>query len=183
MFPTFHLPRAAHSACAGALILSISMVAGLSPAHALTLGSRAEPTPSLPALHIGTPRSAATHSWVAYYDGHKDAYINTDVSDKSQAQSLSINYAPILTHSLNSSSPMYFVKGRAAAGQIAVFGSEPGESDYSPLWREIWVTWKAGAKPVLLVKDDQINDLVKAGKLAEKITAIVLNAPVTSVGH
>ena len=78
---------------------------------------------------------------------------------------------------------MYFVKGRAAAGQIAVFGSEPGESDYSPLWREIWVTWKANAKPVLLVRDDQINSLAKAGKLTMKMTNIVLNAPVTSVGH
>ena len=173
---------AALSTGAGALLLTTSILSAL-PAHALTLGVQAGHTPSLPGLNIGTPHSTAQHSWVAYYDGHKDAYLNTDVSNKSQATSLSINFAPILAHSLNASSPMYFVKGRAAAGQIAVFGSEPGESEYSPLWREIWVSWKAGTKPVLLVKDDQIDDLVKAGKLSKQVTTIVLNAPVTSVGH
>jgi hypothetical protein len=177
-----HRLLAALSAGAGALLLSTSIL-GAVPAHALTSGLQSGHAPSLPGLNIGTPRSAAEHSWVAYYDGHKDVYLNTDVSNKGQASSLGINFAPLLAHSLNASSPMYFVKGRAAARQIAVFGSEPGESDYSPLWREIWVSWKAGTKPVLLVKDDQINDLVKSGKLSERITTIVLNAPVTSVGH
>jgi hypothetical protein len=138
---------------------------------------------SLPGFNIGAPRSMTEPSWFAYYDGHKDVYLNTDVSNKAQARSLDINFAPILGKSLGASSPMYFVKGRAAKGQVAVFGSEPGESDYSPLWREIWVTWKAGVKPALLVRDDQINSLAAKGKLTKQITKIVLNAPVTSVGH
>jgi hypothetical protein len=138
---------------------------------------------SLPGFQIGKPHSISESSWLAYYDGHKDTSVYTDVSNKSQAKSLAINFAPILSHSLGASSPMYFVKGRAAAGQIAVFGSEPGESDYSPLWREIWVTWKPGAKMVLLKRDDQIDALAKAGKLTKRMTNIVLNAPVTSVGH
>jgi hypothetical protein len=53
----------------------------------------------------------------------------------------------------------YFIQGAAAAGQLAVFGSEPGEKDYNPLWEEKLVTWKAGAKPVLLTSDNQINAL------------------------
>lgn len=138
---------------------------------------------SLPGFQIGAPHSMAEPGWLAYYDGHKDTYVNTDVSNQAQAKSLHINFAPILGKSLGTSSPMYFVKGRAAKGQIAVFGSEPGESDYSPLWREIWVTWKSGATPKLLIRDDQINSLAKQGKLTEKMTSIVLNAPVTSVGH
>jgi hypothetical protein len=138
---------------------------------------------ALPGFQLGTHRSVSEASWLAYYDGHKDTYVNTDVSNKSQAKALGINFAPILSHSLNASSPMYLVKGHAAAGQIAVFGSEPGESDYSPLWREIWVTWKSGASMVLLKRDDQIDALAKAGKLTKQTTNIVLNAPVTSVGH
>ncbi len=74
------------------------------------------------------------------------------------------------------------VRGRAAKGQLTVFGSEPGESDYNPLWEEIWVTWKKGVKPVLLGRDDQIKGLAKKGKLTMKDAHIVLNAPILKVG-
>ena len=76
----------------------------------------------------------------------------------------------------------WFVRGRAAPGQLTVFGSEPGESDYNPLWEEVWLTWKKGVKPVLLGQDDQINALVKTGKLIQKDAHIVLNAPILTVG-
>jgi hypothetical protein len=76
----------------------------------------------------------------------------------------------------------YFVEGRAAAGQLSVFGSEPGEDDYNPLWEEFFVTWKAGVKPVLLVKDDQITGLAKKGKLTLRDAHVVLNAPIVKVG-
>ena len=76
----------------------------------------------------------------------------------------------------------FFIEGKAAPGQISVFGSEPGEDDYNPLWEEIAVTWKAGVTPVLLHKDDQIDALQKAGKLTETDLHIVLNAPITKVG-
>ena len=72
--------------------------------------------------------------------------------------------------------------GRAAAGQLSVFGSEPGEDDYNPLWEEFFVTWKAGVKPVLLVKDDQITGLAKQGKLSLRDAHAVLNAPIVKVG-
>jgi len=167
----------------GALLVSVLLAAGFAGATALAARSGKASPGSLPGVQMGTPHSLMQHAWLAYYDGHRDSYVNTDVSNKSQATSLGINYAPILAHTLGSASPMYFVKGRAAAGQIAVFGSEPGGSDYSPLWREVWVTWKAGAKPKLLTSDNQIIALAKAGKLTETMSSIVLNAPVTSVGH
>ena len=44
----------------------------------------------------------------------------------------------------------YFVRGRAAKGQLTIFGSQPGEADYNPLWEEVWLTWKKGVKPVLI---------------------------------
>src|SRR5437762_5899899 len=52
---------------------------------------------------------------------------------------------------------IYLVIGKAAHGQLAVFGSEPGEPSYSPLWDETDLTWKAGATPVLIKSDTQIN--------------------------
>jgi hypothetical protein len=76
----------------------------------------------------------------------------------------------------------YFVRGRAAKGQLTIFASEPGEKNYNPLWEEVWVTWKKGVKPVLIGKDDQIDALKKQGKLTEQDAHIVLNAPILKVG-
>jgi hypothetical protein len=115
-----------------------------------------------------------------YYDHHIDTYVITDVSNKAQATAMHVNYAPALK-SIKGLPLQYFVQGRAAAGQTTVFGSEPGESDYNPLWEEVWVTWKAGVTPVLLGQDDQINALAKAGKLTMTDAHIVLNAPITKV--
>ena len=116
-----------------------------------------------------------------YYDQHVDTYLLTDVSSRSQARDLHINYAAELK-TVRGLPLQYFVRGRAAAGQLTVFGSEPGESDYNPLWEEAWVTWKSGVKPVLLGKDDQIKRLAKAGKLTVTDAHIVLNAPILTVG-
>jgi hypothetical protein len=116
-----------------------------------------------------------------YYDSHKDGYLITDVSSKSQAAALHVNYSAALA-TVKGAPAQYFIQGRAAAGQIAVLGSEPGAKDYNPLWEEFFVTWKAGSTPVLLTSDNQINALAKAGKLTNQDAHIVLNAPVTSVG-
>jgi hypothetical protein len=74
------------------------------------------------------------------------------------------------------------VQGRAATGQLAVFGSEPGESDYSPLWEETILTWKAGSKPVLITSDNQVNKLEKTSGLTERPGRVVLNCPIIKVG-
>jgi hypothetical protein len=92
-----------------------------------------------------------------------------------------VNFAPVLKGA-KAAPPQYFVSGRGAAGQLAVFGAEPGEPSYNPLWDELVVTWKAGVKPVLLVKDDQITALAKKGQLMIRDPHIVLNAPITSLG-
>jgi hypothetical protein len=134
-----------------------------------------------PALRLGPATHGTFAVYKGYYDGHKDGYVITDVSSKSQASAWHVNFAPVLK-SAKAAPPQYFVTGRAAAGQIAVFGSEPGESSYNPLWDELVVTWKAGVTPVLLTKDDQITSLQKAGKLTIADPHIVLNAPITSIG-
>ncbi len=131
--------------------------------------------------NIGKPTMAAQPVYKGYYDHHIDTYLITDVSNKAQAAALHVNYSAELKSSKGL--PLqYFVKGRAAAGQLTVFGSEPGETNYNPLWAEVWVTWKPGVKPVVLGQDDQINALAKAGKLTMTNAHIVLNAPILRVG-
>lgn len=132
---------------------------------------------------MGPAGSITRPAFHGYYDGHKDTYLNTDVSDKAQAAAMHIIYSATLNAvPLSATTDMYLVQGRAAAGQLAVFGSEPGEASYSPIWREAIVTWKAGSKPVLLVKDDQIKDLAKKGQLRVRETSVRLNCPIVKVG-
>jgi len=116
-----------------------------------------------------------------YYDHHIDTYLITDVSSKSQATAMHVNYSAELK-AVKGIPDQYFVKGKAPKGQLTVFGSQPGESNYNPLWEEIWVTWRPGVTPVLLGQDDQIKGLVKNGKLTMKDAHIVLNAPILKVG-
>ena len=159
-------------------ILAAFAAVGAASAVAVSAAGASSGQP-LGALGAASHSSQATYE--AYYDGHKDAYLITDVSNKAQAAALHVNYSAELKSSKGL--PLqYFVKGRAAAGQLTVFGSEPGETNYNPLWAEVWVTWKPGVKPVVLGQDDQINALAKAGKLTMTNAHIVLNAPILRVG-
>jgi hypothetical protein len=132
-------------------------------------------------LRLGPASGGTQPVFQGYYDGHKDAYLITDVSSKSQASALHVNYSKSLG-SVRNLPAQYFIQGRAAARQLAVFGSQPGEKDYNPLWIELFVTWKPGVKPVLLTSDNQINKLAAEHKLTLKNAHIVLNAPITKVG-
>jgi hypothetical protein len=132
-------------------------------------------------LLLGPASDVSQPAYQGYYDGHKDTYLITDVSSKAQARTLHINYAPALAK-VGNIPAQYFVTGRVAARQLAVFGSEPGEKDYNPLWIELFVKWNPGVTPVLLVRDDQINSLAAAHKLTVTDAHIVLNAPITEVG-
>ena len=146
---------------------------------AATVAAAAASSGGLP--NIGKPSKKARPVYKGYYDHHIDTYLITDVSSKSQAKAMHINYSAELK-GVKGLPEQYFVRGRAAKGQLTVFGSEPGESDYNPLWEEVWLTWKSGVKPVLLGQDDQIDALEKKGELTEKDAHIVLNAPILKVG-
>ncbi|HEU5215988.1 MAG TPA: hypothetical protein VFU30_10650 [Gaiellaceae bacterium] len=146
---------------------------------AATVTAAAAATGGLP--NIGKPSMKTQPVYKGYYDHHIDTYLITDVSSKSQAKAMHINYSAELK-SVKGLPEQYFVRGRAAKGQLTIFGSEPGEADYNPLWEEVDVTWKKGVKPVVIGQDDQIHALEKKGKLTEKDTHIVLNAPILRVG-
>jgi hypothetical protein len=145
---------------------------------ALAAGTTLAATGGLP---LGPSSSATVHAFKGYYDGHKDTFLVTDVSNKAQASAMKINYSKEIG-AVKSAPAQYFIKGKAAKGQLSVFGSEPGEADYNPLWEEFFVTWKPGVTPVLLVRDDQIKSLAKSKKLTLKDAHIVLNTPITKKG-
>ncbi len=143
----------------------------------------AHPSAAGSGIGFGPPHNRTVTVFKGFYDGHKDVYVNTDVSSKAQAKKFAINFAPKLKSSpMSATSPMYFVVGRAAPGQLAVFGSEPGGTDYSPLWQEFIVKWKKGVKPVLLTSDNATLAKQAKGKLTVTATKVILNSPILQVG-
>src|SRR5437588_3951106 len=100
-------------------------------------------------LMMGPSHTISQPSFQGYYDGHKDTYLSTDISSKAEAKAMHINYSASIGK-VKGLPEIYLVQGRSARGQLAVFGSEPGEKDYSPLWSETILTWKPGSKPVLI---------------------------------
>ena len=131
-------------------------------------------------LPLGPSSMSSQTTFRGFYDGHQDVYLVTDVSNKAQAKALHVNYSAELA-TVKGAPAQYLIEGHAAKGQLAVFGSEPGEPDYNPLWEEKVVTWKAGVTPVVLKSDNQINALAKKGKLTDRDAHIVLNAPITKI--
>ncbi len=113
-----------------------------------------------------------------YYDNHAVLFLATDSSDKNDAMSHHINYSASLAKSLSNADQIYLVTNGKDAGRGPVFSSEPAESDYTPLWQEVQVTWKDPSKAVALGQDTQITDLAKKGMLTLTKTGIVLNCPI-----
>ena len=157
--------------------IKLAATAGVAALAIVAAASAA--TPSM--LSLGPAVQTKVPTYLGYYDGHKDTYLVTDVSSKAQAKAMHVNFSAAIGK-VKGAPAQYFIQGKAVKGQIAVFGSEPGESNYNPLWEELIVTWKPGVTPVLLVRDDQINGLAKQGKLTVTDAHVVINAPITNVG-
>ena len=165
--------------------LSLGALLALAAAGCSSSSKPASPTtttaPSAPAP-VPTAKTISQPVTYGYYDHHIDWMLSTDISDKAIAAASHINYSPVLVTQAASKYPsLYIISGPAAANQPFVFGSDPGEDDYSPLWQELTVKWKAGVTPVLLEQDDQINALATQGKLTVTPTPVVLNCPIVKV--
>jgi plastocyanin len=130
---------------------------------------------------MGPMSTTPLTSFTGWYDNHKVVFLATDTSSKTEAMSEHINYSASLAKSLPSSDKMYIIMNGKYANRGPVFASEPGEDTYTPLWQEVFVTWKTPSKAVALGKDDQINDLAKKGMLTLKMTKTVLNCPIIKV--
>jgi hypothetical protein len=130
---------------------------------------------------MGPAHTISQTAFKGYYDGHFVTYLSTDVSSKAGARMMHINFSASIGK-VKGLPEIYLVEGRAATGQLAVFGSEPGEPDYSPLWDETILTWKPGSKPVVIKSDTQVNALEKKGVLTERPGNVVLNCPIIKIG-
>jgi hypothetical protein len=159
---------------------TLALVTGVvATALAAAIGAPAAMAPGSmgPLSHISTP------AFRAFYDGHKDTFLSTDVSNRAQAQQMHINFSASLGRVPKSSvEELYLFGGHTAPGQLPVFSSEPGESNYTPLWHEVNVTFKAGMTPTLLTSDTAVEKAMKAGQITEQETHIVLNCPIVHVG-
>jgi hypothetical protein len=132
-------------------------------------------------MMMGPTHTTSEPAFKGYYDGHFVTYLSTDISSKAEAKMMHINYSTQIGR-VKGLPEIYLVQGRSAKGQLAVFGSEPGEPDYSPLWEETILTWKAGSKPVLIKSDNQVNKLEKTSGLSERPGKVVLNCPIVKIG-
>ena len=132
------------------------------------------------AIHRGTVTPPTIE--FSYYDSHFDAYIETDISNKKLAAKEGINYSAVMGEEKAHTLPAQFeVRGPAADGQLTVFGSEPGEDSYTPLWDLVYIRWMPGVTPVLITVDDQVDQLEADGMISVHRTPIVTNAPIIGV--
>ena len=97
-------------------------------------------------MMMGPTHTVSQPAFKGYYDGHFVTYLSTDISSKAEAKMMHINYSAQIGR-VKALPEIYLVQGRSAKGQLAVFGAEPGDPEYSPLWDETILTWKAGSKP------------------------------------
>jgi hypothetical protein len=135
----------------------------------------------LGAHSLAAQASRTLPAFPAFYDAHQDVVVVSDAFPKPAAATFHASYAPSLAAVQPATQPAwYIVRGRAAAGQITVLGSEPGKRDYSPLWKTVIVRWKPGVSPTMLTSDNMILALAKKGKLTTTTTALVVSAPVVS---
>jgi hypothetical protein len=132
-------------------------------------------------MMMGSSHKISQPAFTGFYDGHHVTYLSTDISSRAEAKMMHINFSASIGK-VKGLPEIYLVQGRSAAGQLAVFGSEPGEPDYSPLWDETILTWKAGSKPVLIKSDNQVNKLEKTSGLTERPGHVVLNCPIVRIG-
>ena len=143
------------------------------------VSSAAVPASMLGAGSLPAQASQTLPAFPAFYDAHQDVVVVSDAYPKAAAGTFHTNYAPSLSAVQPASQPAwYIVRGPAATGQLVVLGSEPGESDYSPLWQTVIVRWQPGVTPQLLTSDNQILGLAKKGELTATKTAVIVNATI-----
>ena len=124
-----------------------------------------------------------------YANGHEVFYISTEASDRDLANLMTnwtgarVTYAPSLANTPPAAlSNIYaFKNGIEGSGPLGfqpnVADSEPGDVNYSPLWRIVLVQWKEGVTPVELKSEQEITTALQEGKLTIEPTKMVVNCP------
>ena len=168
-----------------ALILSISLLSSSAFSPVVNSYAQNEKTQNLTDTNI--PKILPLVRGFA--DGNEVFYITTEVSDKNLANYLSnltksrVVYTPALKFAPAQSLANIYeftngIKGSGPEGfQPNVADSQPGDNNYSPLWKVNLVTWNNGTTPQELTSEVDILNAVKNKELTIKPTEIIVNCP------
>jgi len=124
-----------------------------------------------------------------FADGNEVFYITTEVSDEKLANYLTnltnsrVVYTPALKYAPTQSLANIYeftngIKGSGPEGfQPNIADSQPGDNNYSPLWKVNLVTWNNGTIPRELTSEEDILNAIKNKELTIKPTEIIVNCP------
>jgi len=124
-----------------------------------------------------------------FFNGQPVFYIITDSSNNVEAsqisdkQSWKVQLAPGLAHLTPTSLGMVYVFTNGIGGngtrgfQDEVFSSIPSDKEYSPLSKEIQVTWNIGRSTAILNSTQQILDANMTGRVRLTTTDTAMNTP------
>jgi len=135
------------------------------------------------------PNFAEIPAGKAYADGEEIFFSHTEVSDASVAEVLTkmmkspVLVVPSLAEVPDSALAKVYVFKNGVAGsgplkfQADVFPNQPGDADYSPLRKIVFVTWMDESKANVLKSEEEINALVEEEALTLEESNIVVNMP------
>ncbi|HKG89710.1 MAG TPA: hypothetical protein VKA95_15425, partial [Nitrososphaeraceae archaeon] len=123
---------------------------------------------------------------------HRDR--TTDASDKKIASQITnltgfkVNFAPVLAKTPDEAVAQFYVFNNGVKSnntntsgtfgfQPNVANAQPGDANYSPLWKINTVEWKNGTSPKELKSEKEIVDLKSKGELTVTPTEIYVNCP------
>ena len=125
-----------------------------------------------------------------YKDGSEVFFITTDVSDEKIATQITnetgfkVNFAPLLAKVPDDAVANFFVFKNGIKGDQGTLGfqpniadAQPGDANYSPLWKVNTVEWKSGISPTELKSVAQIMDAKAKGDLTVTPTESYVNCP------
>ena len=104
-------------------------------------------------------------------DGRTIYYIITDVTPSNPAQMMGVLYSPRISELMGNSTANLFqfkngIKGSGPTGfQPSISGTQPGDENYSPIWRIHNVEWNDEKESKLLETKHDIDSLKEEGKL------------------
>jgi hypothetical protein len=129
-----------------------------------------------------------------YVNGSDVFYITTDASDKKIADQITnmtgfkVNLAPLLSKAPDDAIAQFYVFKNGVKSnntntsgtfgfQPNVANAQPGDANYSPLWKINTVEWKSGVSPRELKSEKEIVDAKMKGEMTVTPTEIYVNCP------
>lgn len=160
--------------------------------YAQTTGNNSSINKELPNNLTSTPAEDSIDIPVSkgFVDGKIAYFISTDASNNEVISSISnttgfsVNYAPVLANTSNSSTQQGYVfingvKGEGPFGtQLSVASAIPGEDGYSPLFEINYVKWNSNSTSNrVLTSVDEILAAQNSGELNITKSNIIINSP------